>query len=233
MFNFVFQRFGISVPVPVPARDKGHFAELLSRPFRTIIDVGAHVGEFAQLAHSFLPHARILSFEPLPGPVSALQRVIATYPQDSRIFTVALGAAEEWADMIEYPFTPCSSLLPLNSDARKMYPYLIGGGTKHRVRVRRMDDVLEAQTITRPCLLKMDVQGTEDSVFRGAEKILQHVDAILVETTFVPTYDHQVMHDDIVAQLDSLGFRYIKRLSTHEALIGKIVQQEDSLFERK
>jgi hypothetical protein len=81
--------------------------------------------------------------------------------------------------------------------------------------------------------MKVDVQGTEDAVFRGAEGILRHVDAVMVETSFIPTYDHQVMHQDIRTQLEALGFRYVKGLSTHDALIGGQVLQEDSLFERR
>src|SRR5687768_15429271 len=39
---------------------------LLAMNIRTILDVGANVGQFAILAHEVFPSAKIFSFEPLP-----------------------------------------------------------------------------------------------------------------------------------------------------------------------
>ena len=228
--NAALQPFGISLPVAVPVHDRTGYERLFRSRYRTIIDIGAHAGEFAVLAHELVPDALIWSFEPLPGPYPRLQKVIDSCAEGSRVFQMALGDREQILEMIEYPFTPCSSFLRFRGIGRRMFPYMIGRGTRHAVPVRRLDDVLSDTQLNSPVLMKIDVQGYEDRVLRGAEKTLRQTDAVLMETSFIATYDDQVLFADLRKQMEALGFVYAGAISTHRALIGGKTVQEDSLF---
>ena len=217
-------------PVVIAMDDAGD-ARVFAQAFRTVIDIGAHAGEFTAVARGYVPHAKVFAFEPLPGPYRALAHVIARCAQGSRAFPFALGDADDECTMCEYPFTPCSSLLPAAASARRWFPYMIGG-VRRTVRILRLDDVLAIASIERPALLKIDVQGYEDRVLRGAVRTLFHVDSILIETSMVPVYDGQWLFPEMRAWLEERGFSYSGAVRHHRSFFGGTIVQEDSLFTR-
>src|SRR5438094_6231866 len=56
----------------------------------TIVDIGAHRGEFAMMAHGILPQASIISFEPLEEPFRHLTSNMCSVP-NFKAFNCALG----------------------------------------------------------------------------------------------------------------------------------------------
>ena len=73
-----------------------------------------------------------------------------------------------------------------------------------RVQTRRLDDLPE---ITNIDLLKIDVQGAELDVFRGAERLLKGAVVVYTEVEFLPMYKGQPLFADVDAHLRGLGFR--------------------------
>jgi len=67
----------------------------------------------------------------------------------------------------------------------------------------RLDDVPELGDID---FLKMDVQGAELDVLRGAPRVLRDVVAVLTEVEFVPMYEGQPLFGDIDVALREAGF---------------------------
>ena len=59
---------------------------------------------------------------------------------------------------------------------------------------------------TRPAALKIDVQGAELAVLRGATDLLSEVDAILVECSFLELYGGQALADDVIRFVHERGF---------------------------
>jgi hypothetical protein len=55
-------------------------------------------------------------------------------------------------------------------------------------------------------MLKMDVQGTEPSVLRGARESLRRVVAVEAELSLVPIYDGQDLAPAVCDQLRAEGF---------------------------
>jgi hypothetical protein len=80
-------------------------------------------------------------------------------------------------------------------------------------------------------LLKLDVQGFELEALRGATSLLERVDAVLTECSFVRFYEGQPLFEDILACLAPLGFRLSAgAISSRHA--GRW-EQGDFLFERR
>lgn len=68
---------------------------------------------------------------------------------------------------------------------------------------RRLDDIAEITAID---LLKIDIQGSELSVFRNGRARLAKAVAIQTEVSFVPLYEKQPVFGEVDLELRSLGF---------------------------
>jgi FkbM family methyltransferase len=74
------------------------------------------------------------------------------------------------------------------------------------VQTRRLDD-LQSLVGDVDCL-KLDVQGAELDVLRGAPELLRGVTLVYTEVEFVPLYKNQPLFADVDASLRSQGFQF-------------------------
>jgi FkbM family methyltransferase len=190
----------------------------------TVIDVGANKGQFSSFAASRWRKARILAFEPLPGPAARYRKVLGSR---AKLFDCALGAEEARLEMHVASRDDSSSLLALGERQKAMFH--MDEVATLSVDVARLEKVLDGQVIA-PALLKIDVQGYEYEVLQGLGDLARQVEWIYVETSFVELYTGQRLHDDVVALLGELGYQLVLE---HNATIarGRKVQA-DVLFRK-
>jgi len=150
-------------------RDEVAFARSRLAPGDVAIDAGAHIGFFTmQMAAAVGPNGRVYAFEPLDENADLLERSITENQFDDRVLfrRAAVGAASG-AAMLTLPVET------LNSGGA----YLLRDGTAPLAgNVRKEVPVvaLDALDIRRPIrFIKMDVEGAEPQVIRGAEGILR------------------------------------------------------------
>jgi FkbM family methyltransferase len=173
--------------------------------YATVIDVGANRGQFALFALKRFPAARVLCFEPLPAAYGVLARTVGGDPR-VRLEQCALGAVGGVLDLNVSESDDSSSLLAPTDLQLDAFP-----GTSCvasvPVKIRRLDDAVEAGRIAEPFLLKIDVQGFELDVLRGASRLLEGDGDLLVEASFAELYAGQPLADEVVAALLSQGYR--------------------------
>jgi FkbM family methyltransferase len=205
-----------------------HIGLPFSCDHRTVIDVGANRGQFMAFALIRFPRAIIHSFEPLPTAAGRLQKIARQWDGRVRVYHVALGASSGRGTLLVTRDDDASSLLPLTM-------LQVRHGSRVRksmaVDVRPLDDLITFSETDRPLLLKIDVQGFEAEVLRGASQCVSLCDEILIECSFVPFYVGQALAGDVMASLRPLGFRVT---ALHPSIVDRKgnVLQADILFRR-
>ena len=123
-----------------------------------------------------------------------------------------------------------SSLLPVGERQVSTFPGTDEVGTT-RAEVRTLDSVFVDRELEQPALLKIDVQGFELSVLRGAEQTLSSFDQILVEASFAELYEGQALFPDVSHHLEEHGFRLVSGSISTSDPSGRWLQG-DFLYER-
>jgi FkbM family methyltransferase len=170
-----------------------------------VLDVGAAVGMYGRWIREAGYQGRICSFEPLSGPFKGLEESAS---QDL-LWTcqrLALGAEAGTAEINVAGNSDSSSLLPMGERHKRSAPESVYIGTE-TVQVSTVDDVWdEIVGDARKPYLKIDVQGYELEVLRGAERALPKVHGVQAELSLVPLYEGAPVWTDVIEYLQSRGF---------------------------
>lgn len=163
---------------------------------RHVVDIGANVGQFALVSRRCFPDARIDSFEPLAEPADCYERV---FRHDGHAFMhrVAVGAEAGDAEIHVSGREDSSSLLPITSKQSDLFPGTEESHTE-TIRVRSLQDELDAADILDPALLKLDVQGYEMEALRGCEALLPRFSFVYCECSFVELYGGQALAHEVI-----------------------------------
>jgi FkbM family methyltransferase len=207
-----------------------HDALPLRRDLRTVIDVGANRGQFTLYALARFPLAHVIAFEPLPG---AREKMMQLFREEDRVEVVPFAVGEVEGEVVMHLSArdDSSSLLAIGGRQVSAFPGTDEVGTI-LADVRTLDSVLADRELRHPALLKVDVQGFELPVLRGAEQTLGSFDQILVEASFVEFYEGQALFPTISQHLEAHRFRLISgQLSASDAS-GRWLQG-DFLYERQ
>lgn len=207
-----------------------HEALLSSLDFETILDVGANVGQFAVVATTCLPKAQVHSFEPISDCFRKLETVAVRYPR-VRPHNFALGEIETTTDINVSASSGSSSILKFSDSQERIYPGTAVAGNESIV-VKRLDAVAAKLPIRGRCLLKMDVQGFELHVLKGAEATLSDVSHVYLEVSFVELYRGQALAGELVTWLESRGFG-LRGVFNVDTGADTLPVQADFLFTRK
>lgn len=194
----------------------------------TVVDVGAHHGQFALLARELYPDADVICVEPL---AQAQERLWTIHGRDNkvRIMPFAAGETHRRDTLHVSNKTDSSSLRPILGPYVAAFP-----GTEEsrevEVDVRPLDALVQGP-VRRPALLKIDVQGGELDVLRGATALLAQIDVAFVECSFVEFYGGQALADQVIAVLATRGLRLVGVYSVVRDA-GERCLQADMLFRR-
>lgn len=170
-----------------------------------VLDIGANAGQFGRELRDTGYRGRIVSFEPLTEAFKRLQAA-ARGDEGWRVLNLALGDAPGTQKIHLAANSESSSLLemlPLHLDAA---PYSRYTG-EETIRVETLDAMFDdvckgAQNI----FLKIDTQGYEAQVLRGATRSLERIDTIQLEMSLAPLYAGQALFGDLYANLTGRGY---------------------------
>lgn len=168
--------------------------------FKTVVDVGASIGQFALAALEMWPNARVISFEPGHKAFKRLTNIMNGEDRFSA-HNVGIGAVEDTMLFREASDVDQSSFLRVHPSSAHYSPIRSHRDVKV-LPLRQVDMDLVA-----PALLKIDVQGMELEVLKGAD--LSLFDTLYIEAAWTPTYQGQPFAYEIISWLDERGWRLV------------------------
>ena len=196
---YPFLRLGI-----FPAVEHRRLFDYLSpQNINCIFDVGANKGQFAAVALVLSGASHIYCFDPLPSSAKFLNKLQSHCRQTITFFQIALSDVTGFADLHIATAADSSSLLPLSSLQQRIFG-VVDTGSKISVDTQTLDDI--NLPIPTHSLLKIDVQGCELMVLRGASATLSKFDYIYVESSCVELYSNQPLFDELNMFLGANGF---------------------------
>lgn len=195
------------------------------RPVRTIVDVGAHIGDYTERFLFFFPQAEIYAFEPTPASFQTLQQ---RFLKSGRVhaFPIALADYEGSSRFFINADSVTNSLLPA-TDKADLWSDTPGACAKVDTitsPVTTLGRFCEENNISSVDILKIDAQGADLIVLKGGERLLRRggVTAVLAELTFVPIYSGQGNGEQIIAFLEKFGYRIYNLFALRNAPNGRL-----------
>ena len=138
----------------------------------TFVDVGANVGDWTALVRLYAPGAAGLLFEPSVGALGELRCRFGNQ-RGIEIVDAAVAAEPGEAKFFEEPGAgEASSMVPGHAPA---------GSSARRVRVTTLDDELDTRGIERVDLMKVDAEGYDFEVLRGASTSLREYRVAVIQ----------------------------------------------------
>jgi FkbM family methyltransferase len=132
----------------------------LARPGDTVVDVGANIGFVtAHLSKAVRNTGKVLSFEPIPSNIVRLKETLRLN-NITNVQVIEAGAAAESGEFKMYTFEDRHAFA-------SMAP-LYAGGKEVTCKVVPLDDVIK----TPVSVIKIDVEGAEVGVLKGAKRVL-------------------------------------------------------------
>jgi FkbM family methyltransferase len=181
-----------------------HDAKVLLKdvPRPLLFDVGANVGQTIWAFLETFPSAQIVSFEPSPRTFPLLSGNYGAHP-NVRLEPIALGDAESTMSLHLTPdhCATDSLLRPTWTTASEIVS----------VRVDTLDHYCATHNISRIDLLKIDAQGFDLNVLRGAEQMLRRkaIRLVTAETNVASLYHDEPPLSALLTYADSLDYRLI------------------------
>lgn len=168
-----------------------------------IIDIGAAGGETVAMFAKAFPFLTIHAFEPLHENFERLMTTCGGY-KNVVAHKAALGSAPSNVEINVMSRVTASSILESTTDVALGGKRYFEAVRKESVKVLRLDDVLTDELPVH--LIKLDVQGFELEVLRGAGDVLSRTTFVLVELQNHDIYKNAPKYYDIDAFVRSRNF---------------------------
>ncbi len=155
------------------------------------IDIGANVGSYTLLA-SGVCNSESIAFEPVPETFNILSQNIALNKLEHLTKPENKGVGAEETEV----------WITTGSDTKNHIELIPGSAQNSRIYVCSLDNYLKDRV---PALIKIDVEGYETEVIRGAQQILQAegLKAVIIELNGSGHrygYDEQNIHKELLTK---------------------------------
>jgi len=196
----------------------------------TVIDAGAHYGQYARICAHILSSAKIICFEPVPATFEILKRSVQGNPRITP-YCLALGSHDETVSMNVSGIDHASSILAMTDSHKSHWPE---SAASHPVdiQVTTLDSFVSKNPISGHIYLKADVQGFELELLKGAKNILKQVRVMRLEISLIQLYEGAPRLSEICAFLEEAGFRFHSIAGDVTGAKSELPLQTDFVFVR-
>lgn len=181
------------------------------------IDIGANVGGWSLLASG--TGASILAVEPIPLSYKALKENIALN-ENARIECYQLGVSDNTGSL----------QFSIDKDVENQVVNENYSGLKLKIHVDTLDNILGSRE---PSLIKIDVEGHELQVLKGARKVLEisKLKALILETfRSAENYDRVKMIDDYLEKFGFMPVDYKPGKNEINHSRNKLTEEQNTIY---
>ncbi len=162
------------------------------------IDIGAYHGEWTKMFKKIFPFAKVLMIEAQNEKNQMLSKICEKFPGEISC-EIALLGAKTGTEVDFVQMETGSSVFEESS------PYA-------RKRLKKTLMTLDAllhgyKDFQQIDFLKLDVQGYELEILKGASALLKRTEFILMETSFIPINKGCPLILEVITYMNSIGFR--------------------------
>jgi FkbM family methyltransferase len=182
--------------------------------------VGAYQGDFAKLCFGLWPKTAVTCFEVLSDPSKKIL-AIANHQKNLQLIPCLLGA--EIRQDVRFNVAETASSV-LDEKAKPQ-------STQAIFPMRTIDDVVKSDLNGRvPHLLKMDVQGYELEVLKGATESLKSVRVVLAEVNLLDIYADVPLLAELLSWLQQRGWVAYDICGLIRRPLDRALWQADMIF---
>lgn len=147
-----------------------------------MLDVGANHGSYARYLNQLRPDLPVIAFEPHPRSFALLQHQLATL-DNVELANLALSDTAGVVQLYDFATNDGSTQASLSRDAVALFD---GNTVEYQVDCTTLDQFAATRGLGHIAFLKIDTEGFDINVLRGAQRLLaaRQIDAIQFE--FIP-----------------------------------------------
>ena len=186
---------------------------------KTIVDVGAFFGDWSRIAKRIWPQCKLVMVEPNKANQERLAGLAKKF--NARLYCELLGA-EDGREVQFHVMGSGSSIMAERSALRR---------SVESRRLRRLDSLVGE--LEQPVLLKIDAQGYELEILKGASGLLPAMEAVLLEISTIEINEGAPLLHDVIAFMKSRGFITYDILGIHRRPLDRALNQVDVIFIRE
>nr|WKN36970.1 FkbM family methyltransferase [Tunicatimonas sp. TK19036] len=185
-----------------------------------IVDVGAYAGEWTKKVLDIYPNATYLMVEAQPSKKNNLEKIAQQY--DNVHLEIALLGETEKENIRFFEMETGSSIYEEKTEFKRREIHL---------NMCMLDSIVSKYEVDRDCFLKLDVQGAEIDVLKGAQSFLSSTEFIMLEASTLNYNEQAPLFAEVIQFLYEKGFILFdicdeRRMSNH------ILFQIDLIFVR-
>jgi len=163
-----------------------------------VIDIGAYVGMYTIKASQFVGSTgKVIAVEPLPSNLAYLKRNLKSCP-NTRIAQMALSNYLGNGKLYSSPSTAAHSMTYIRKHFTK-------------VRVTTLDKLVKELGLPRVDYIKMDAEGSDLSVLKGAKTTLQKYSPVLSMACYHTDTEGIPYVSKVLKYLKGLGYKCVTR----------------------
>tara|TARA_B100000902_G_scaffold318428_1_gene310347 strand:+ start:466 stop:1212 length:747 start_codon:yes stop_codon:yes gene_type:complete len=201
--------------------DNFHRLKTLGFNPKSIFDVGANRGEWSKNLIEIFKDSDFFLFEPQVEMEPFLKR-FTELNEGSKYFITALGDSEKTEEIGIYPGYHGTTFLHDNLDLEK-----------RKINIQSINFLLENELVPMPDILKMDVQGFEMNILKGATNCFNKTEIIILETYLYSFLSNQPIFSEIVNYMHDNGYVIFDFEPFNRNKGTKMLRYFDTIFIRK
>jgi len=191
---------------------------------KSILDIGAHTGQFHGWSKRVWPDVGVFMIEANPLHKDTLNKLAMVNGDSSLI--AALG--DEVREVTFYTRSDKPQTEGNSYYKEHNYwdiPQLV---QESKVMLKRLDDIFEDDAVFD--LIKVDTQGSELDILKGGKNLVSRASAIILEVSYIEYNEGAPSQQETLDYMKEIGFT--KKMSIGEHYNGEEVVQKDLLFLR-